>query len=56
MSKSWKWKQTIFYDNDSIKQSLAAGNPAVLMGQDNAGDRTPFAENPHYVDTATGIG
>ena len=44
------------YDNDSIKQSLAAGNPVVLMGQDNAGesDRTPFAENPHYV-TATGI-
>ena len=44
------------YDNDSIKRSLQAGNPVVLMGQDTAGEsnRTPFAENPHYV-TATGI-
>lgn len=44
------------YDNDSIKKSLAAGNPVVLMGQDSSGesDRTPYAENPHYV-TATGI-
>ena len=44
------------YDNDSIKKSLAAGNPVVLMGQDTAGesDKTPYAENPHYV-TATGL-
>ena len=38
------------------RESLQAGNSVVLMGQDTAGEsnRTPFAENPHYV-TATGI-
>ena len=44
------------HDPSSIKASLKAGNPVVLMGQDSNGEsnRTPYAENPHYV-TATGI-
>lgn len=39
-----------------IKESLKSGNPVILMGKDSAGEsnRTPFAENPHYV-TATGL-
>lgn len=55
MSKAGMETDTL-YDNDSIKRSLQAGNPVVLMGQDTAGEsnKTPFAENPHYV-TATGI-
>ena len=39
-----------------MANSLRAGNPLVLMGQNDAGetDKDPFAENPHYV-TATGL-
>lgn len=39
-----------------LANSLRAGNPLVLMGQNDAGetDKDPFAENPHYV-TATGL-
>ena len=39
-----------------MANSLRAGNPLVLMGQNDAGetDKDPYAENPHYV-TATGL-
>lgn len=35
--------------NASIPQSLASGNPVILMGKDPNGDNTPYGPNPHYV-------
>ena len=44
------------HTHQDIKDSLAKGDPVVLMGKDPNGEsnNSPFAENPHYV-TATGL-
>lgn len=44
------------HTHQDIKDSLAKGDPVVLMGKDSNGEsnNSPFAENPHYV-TATGL-
>ena len=44
------------HTHQDIKDSLAKGDPVVLMGKDSNGEsnNSPFAENPHYI-TATGL-
>lgn len=40
--------------NSSVVNSLASGDPVILMGKDTNGGNTPYGPNPHYV-VANGI-